>query len=70
MVEKHQLFHSRVYPLLEAEAENTDLNKIILRGQEKEQNPAQDLARIGIISSGFVSSIVEKILKKQDISDR
>ena len=28
MMEKHQLFHSKVYPLLETEAENTDLNKI------------------------------------------
>ena len=28
MVEKHQLFHSKVYPVLEAEAENTDLNEI------------------------------------------
>lgn len=35
MVEKHQLFHSKVYPLLEAEAENTDLNKIIVYEKEK-----------------------------------
>ena len=28
MVEKHRLFHSKIYPLLEEEAENTDLNEI------------------------------------------
>lgn len=83
-MEKHQLFHSKVYPLLEAEAENTDLNKVIFRpttkigsgpcGAEcKSERPESGSAqpecgsdRIGIISSGFVSSIVENVLKKRD----
>jgi indolepyruvate ferredoxin oxidoreductase alpha subunit len=91
MMEKHQLFHSRVYPLLEAEAENTDLNRIILRskdgikiGSESELRPENGFEnwsergfelefskrrsdRIGIISSGFVSSIVERVLQKRDL---
>ena len=37
MVVKHQLFHSTVYPLMETEAENTDLNRTILM-PEKKQN--------------------------------
>jgi len=69
MVEKHQLFHSRVYPLLEAEAENTDLN--VLRERKKrtgeEIEPGSSPGQIGIISSGFVSSMMEKVLKKQDL---
>jgi indolepyruvate ferredoxin oxidoreductase alpha subunit len=82
-MEKHQLFHSKVYPLLEAEAENTDLNKIIfleVRGTEIGSRPESGSEliengfappecgsdRIGIISSGFVSTIVEKVLKKRD----
>ncbi len=105
MMEKHQLFHSRIYPLLEAEAENTDLNKVILRaGGETEvssepeygyeesgfehgsesgpergfehessergferESSERGSERIGIISSGFVSFIVEKILKKRNL---
>lgn len=66
MMEKHQIYHSRVYPLLEAEAENTDLNKIIFREGNGTES-GSGYARIGIISSGFVSSIVEKILKKRDL---
>lgn len=34
MVEKHRLFHSRTYPLLEKEAEDTDLNEISERTAE------------------------------------
>lgn len=67
MVEKHRLFHSKIYPLLEEEAENTDLNEIRERtgtGTESRSERGQ----IGIISSGFTSSIVEEILKKQEIS--
>lgn len=63
---KHQLFHSIVYPLLEAEAENTNLNRIILMPEEETEDSLGS-RRIGIISSGFASSIVEKILKKRDI---
>jgi len=66
MVVKHQLFHSIVYPLLEAEAENTDMNRTILMPEE-ETEYSLGSRRIGIISSGFTSSIVEKILKKRDI---
>lgn len=66
MVEKHQLFHSRTYPLLEEEAENTDLNVVKKRTAG---NTGYGLdsryGQIGIISSGFTSSIVEEILKKQ-----
>lgn len=66
MVEKHRLFHSRTYPLLEEEAENTDLNVLKKRTAE---NTGYGLdsryGQIGIISSGFTSSIVEEILKKQ-----
>lgn len=107
-MEKHQIFHSKVYPLLEAEAENTDLNKIThmnkvtspaaagpkigseprCRSEQYESVPEGSeivskqpenvskwsengsalpecgLDRIGIISSGLVSSIVEKVLRK------
>ena len=66
MLVKHQLFHSIVYPLLEAEAENTNLNRIILM-LEEETEYSFESRRIGIISSGFTSSIVKKILKKRDI---
>ena len=38
MVEKHQHFHSQVYPVLEAEAENTDLNEIKDGTEETEAN--------------------------------
>lgn len=77
MVEKHQHFHSQVYPVLEAEAENTDLNEI-KGGTEEIEADAQtseqkgverskgvnEVERIGIISSGFAASIVEDTLKK------
>ena len=73
MVEKHQHFHSKVYPVLEAEAENTDLNEI-KEGTEEIEADAQTseqkgverikgAERIGIISSGFAASIVEDTLK-------
>lgn len=92
MKEKHQLFHSKVYPLLEAEAENTSLNKVILQvtttqigsspceaergteryGTERSESgstqPEFGSDRIGIISSGFASSIVEKVLKKREFN--
>lgn len=66
MVVKHQLFHSTVYPLMETEAEDTDLNRTILM-PEKKTKYSLGSRSIGIISSGFTSSIVEKILKKRDI---
>jgi len=80
MFEKHQLFHSRVYPLLEAEAENTELNKIRVR----EENPVvrsrsggesflkdkiatgSKAYTIGIISSGFTTTKVEEIIKRPE----
>ena len=73
MVEKHQRFHSKVYPVLEAEAENTCLNEI-KEGTEEIEADAQTseqkgverikgVKRIGIISSGFAASIVEDTLK-------
>lgn len=79
MVEKHRLFHFRTYPLLEKEAEDTDLNEVsgwITRStdlSEVKEKPSGNRGhasgwehgRIGIISSGFTSSIVEEVLKKQ-----
>jgi len=73
MVEKHQLFHSKTYPLLEEEAENTDLNEVRERKTEKKEQTTENTryesdsgnGQIGIISSGFTSSIVEETLKKQ-----
>lgn len=59
MVEKHQHFHSKVYPMLENEAENTDLNEI--KGAIERIKGAEG---IGIISSGFACSVVENVLKK------
>ncbi len=69
MFEKHQLFHSRAYPLLEAEAENTDLNRPGngRKHTNKEKESGSNHGRVGIISSGFMSSIVENMLRKQDI---
>ncbi|KKH94090.1 indolepyruvate ferredoxin oxidoreductase [Methanosarcina sp. 1.H.T.1A.1] len=74
MVEKHQHFHSKVYPVLEAEAEKTDLNEIKEGTQEieaeaqiseqKRVERIKGVERIGIISSGFAVSIVEDTLKK------
>ncbi len=65
MVEKHRLFHSKAYPLLEEEAENTDLNEVRERTAENTgYGPGSGLEQVGIISSGFTSSIVEEILKK------
>jgi indolepyruvate ferredoxin oxidoreductase, alpha subunit len=66
MVEKHRFFHLRTYPLLEKEAENTDLNEVRERIAENTgYGSGSGHGYIGIISSGFTSSIVEKILKKQ-----
>jgi indolepyruvate ferredoxin oxidoreductase, alpha subunit len=65
MVEKHQIFHTRIYPLLEAETEKTDLNKITLNLEIIESS--SKFRRIGIISSGFVSSVVENILKERSL---
>lgn len=82
-IEKHQLYHLKVYPLMEAEAEKTDLNKVMFRTvtgtkmvsapEHESERPESESAqpecgsdRIGIISSGFVSSIVENVLKKRD----
>ena len=61
MVEKHQHFHSKVYPILENETENTDQNEIRDRGKGELIKGA---GSIGIISSGFASSVVEDLLKK------
>jgi indolepyruvate ferredoxin oxidoreductase alpha subunit len=77
MAEKHQLFHSKTYPLLEKESENTDLNEIrertVEKAAEKKEQTTESLqcssdfrqGKIGIISSGFVSSIVEEVLRKK-----
>jgi indolepyruvate ferredoxin oxidoreductase, alpha subunit len=68
--EKHQLFHLNVYPLLEAEAENTDLNKIIylnkIMPEIESTRPESGSEQIGIISSGFASSVAEKVLKMRE----
>jgi indolepyruvate ferredoxin oxidoreductase alpha subunit len=69
MREKHQLFHSKSYPMLEAEAENTDLNKITERKGCAECCSGSGSERIGIISSGFTSSTVDKVLKKAGLSE-
>lgn len=67
MVEKHRLFHSRTYPLLEKEAENTDLNEVRERTAKNTGDGfGSGHGYLGIISSGFTSSIVEEILKKQN----
>jgi len=67
MVEKHRLFHSRTYPLLEAEAENTDLNEIRKRtAKNTGEGSGSGHRYLGIISSGFMSSVVEELLKKQN----
>jgi len=67
MVEKHRLFHSRTYPLLEAEAENTDLNEIRERtAKNAGDGSGSGHGYLGIISSGFMSSVVEELLKKQN----
>lgn len=67
MVEKHRLFHSRTYPLLEEEAENTDLNEIRERtAKNTGDGSGSEHGYLGIISSGFMSSIVEELLKKQN----
>jgi len=65
MVEKHRLFHSKTYPLLEEEAENTDLNELREWTHENiEYGSDSGRGQIGIISSGSISSVVERALKK------
>lgn len=74
MVEKHNHFHFKIYPVLEAEAENTDLNAIKDGTEEIEANTQTskhkrveriiEVEQIGIISSGFAASIVEDTLKR------
>ncbi|MCS3924628.1 thiamine pyrophosphate-dependent enzyme [Methanosalsum natronophilum] len=49
---KHQRFHKVAYPLMKAESEITTLNMVINRGKS-----------IGIISSGYVSHVIENDLK-------
>lgn len=67
MVEKHRLFHSITYPLLEEEAENTDLNEIRERtAKNAGDGSGSGHGYLGIISSGFMSSVVEELLKKQN----
>lgn len=69
MVEKHRLFHSKAYPLLEEETENTDLNEVSERTAENTRYGAgPGHGQIGIISSGFTSSTVEEVLKKRNES--
>ncbi|WP_440945090.1 thiamine pyrophosphate-dependent enzyme [Methanosarcina sp. T3] len=68
MVEKHRRFHSKAYPALEEEAENTGPNEI-REGTEETEADLQvsghgEGERIGIISSGFAASIVEDTLQK------
>lgn len=70
MFEKHQFFHSRIYPLLEVEAENTDMNELKERRTEQEKKLDLIQEQIGIISSGYMSLIVEKILKEQKIENK
>ncbi len=72
MAEKHQLSHSKTYPLLEEEAENTDLNEVRERAVEGREQTAENIygsdsryGHIGIISSGFTSSIIGEALRTQ-----
>lgn len=58
MVEKHQHFHSKVYPVLEAEAENTNLNEIKEVTEEIEAG-AQISGNRGVESRGVESRGVE-----------
>ncbi|WP_440955309.1 thiamine pyrophosphate-dependent enzyme [Methanosarcina sp. Mfa9] len=67
MREKHQRFHKEVYPLLEEEAETTELN-ILKKGKrkEKEAGKLSEKTGMGIISSGFASTLVEEVLGKSN----
>nr|WP_231582957.1 indolepyruvate ferredoxin oxidoreductase subunit alpha [Methanosarcina sp. MTP4] len=67
MREKHQRFHKEVYPLLEEEAETTELN-ILKKGKrkEKEAGKLSEKTSMGIISSGFASTVVEEVLGKSN----
>ncbi len=58
MVEKHQHFHSQVYPVLEVEAENTDLNEI-KEGKEEIEADVQTQEYRGVESRGVESRGVE-----------
>ncbi len=51
---KHQRFHIESEPLLTHEAENSSFNRISLNGE-----------KVGIISSGYPSAIVDEILSTQ-----
>ncbi len=65
MREKHQRFHREVYPLLEEEAENTELNTLKKgKRKEKEAGKLSEKTSVAIISSGFASTLVEEVLEK------
>lgn len=67
MREKHQRFHKEVYPLLEEEAENTELNTLKKgKRKEKEAGKLSEKTSMGIISSGFASTLVEEVLGKSN----
>lgn len=53
---KHQLFHQASYPAMQEYVENTQMNKMVRRSS------------IGIISSGYLSSLAEKIAEEKNIS--
>lgn len=71
MREKHWHFHEKVYPRLEAEAENTDLNSFKAGrmqivgdvGASFEEVESEEESKIGVISSGFASALVAEGLK-------
>ena len=70
MREKHQRFHREVYPLLEEEAENTELNTLKEgKRKEKEAGKLSKKTIMGIISSGFASTLVEEVLDKTNKGD-
>ncbi|AGF98120.1 Indolepyruvate oxidoreductase subunit IorA [Methanosarcina mazei Tuc01] len=64
MVEKHEHFHSKVYPMLEYESENTDLNEIREKVKREDAERTEGEKSFGVISSGFASSLVEEVLVK------
>lgn len=67
MREKHQRFHKEVYPLLEEEAETTGLNTLKKgKRKEKEAGKLSEKTGMGIISSGFASTLVEEVLEKSN----
>ena len=64
MVEKHQHFHSQIYPVLEAEAENTDLNEI-KEGKEEIEADVQTQEHRGTERRGTESRGAENKRVKQ-----